>query len=59
MPNVVFANAMDETAAAADLVFPVMTSLESWDVYESKHAIKGCLQPTLGGWLPFWASKTA
>ncbi len=46
--TVAFANAMDETTAAADLIFPVKTSLESWDVYESKQSIKSCLQPTLG-----------
>lgn len=45
---VAFTNAMDETAAAADLVFPVLTALESWDVYESRPGIVSTLQPALG-----------
>jgi molybdopterin-containing oxidoreductase family iron-sulfur binding subunit len=45
---VAFANALDETAAAADLVFPVQTALESWDIYESKLAMQATLQPALG-----------
>ncbi len=46
--TVAFAHTMDETAAAADLIIPVLTSLETWDVYESKQSIKACLQPVLG-----------
>jgi anaerobic selenocysteine-containing dehydrogenase/Fe-S-cluster-containing dehydrogenase component len=46
--TVVFANAMDETAAAADLILPVQMSLESWDIYESKQSVKATLQPALG-----------
>jgi molybdopterin-containing oxidoreductase family iron-sulfur binding subunit len=45
---VAFANARDETAALADLVFPMGTSLESWDSYESKEGITATLQPVLG-----------
>lgn len=44
----VFSNVMDETAAAADLIIPVQSPLESWDIYESKPAIKATMQPTLG-----------
>ena len=45
---VAFANALDETAAMADLVFPTLTSLESWDIYESKQGLTATLQPVLG-----------
>jgi molybdopterin-containing oxidoreductase family iron-sulfur binding subunit len=45
---VAFTATMDETAAAADLVFPVQHPLESWDAYESKQAMVATLQPTLG-----------
>ncbi len=41
-------NFMDETAAAADLVLPVQLPLETWDLYESKLAMKSSLQPALG-----------
>jgi molybdopterin-containing oxidoreductase family iron-sulfur binding subunit len=46
--TVAFAHAMDETAAAADLILPVQMPLESWDLYESKQAVKATLQPVLG-----------
>jgi anaerobic selenocysteine-containing dehydrogenase/Fe-S-cluster-containing dehydrogenase component len=39
---------MDETAAAADLVFPVQHFLETWDTFESKQFITGTLQPAMG-----------
>jgi anaerobic selenocysteine-containing dehydrogenase/Fe-S-cluster-containing dehydrogenase component len=45
---VAFTNMMDETAEAADLIIPVQHPLESWDLYESKHALTSILQPTLG-----------
>lgn len=45
---VAFSNVMDETTAAADLIIPVQSPLESWDIYESKQSIKATLQPTLG-----------
>ncbi len=46
--TVAFANCMDETAAAADLVFPVQHFLETWDAYEGKQHITGTLQPAMG-----------
>ncbi len=39
---------MDETAAASDLILPTELPLESWDVYESKMALKSTLQPAMG-----------
>jgi anaerobic selenocysteine-containing dehydrogenase/Fe-S-cluster-containing dehydrogenase component len=45
---VAFNNFMDETAAAADLIIPVRLPLESWDLYESKQAMKSALQPAMG-----------
>jgi Fe-S-cluster-containing dehydrogenase component len=46
--SVAFSNFMDETAAAADLIFPVRLPLESWDAYESKQAMTATLQPAMG-----------
>jgi anaerobic selenocysteine-containing dehydrogenase/Fe-S-cluster-containing dehydrogenase component len=46
--SVAFSNFMDETAAAADLVFPTRLSLETWDVYESKQAMAATVQPVMG-----------
>ncbi|MEJ2041175.1 MAG: molybdopterin-dependent oxidoreductase, partial [Desulfosarcinaceae bacterium] len=45
---IAFSNFMDETAAAADLVFPTRMPLESWDAYESKLALVSTLQPAAG-----------
>ncbi|NNK01486.1 MAG: 4Fe-4S dicluster domain-containing protein, partial [Desulfatitalea sp.] len=45
---VVFGSAMDETAAAADLVVPVQHPLCAWGAYESKLAMKATRQPTMG-----------
>ena len=45
---VAFSNFMDETAAAADLIFPIQLALECWDAYESKQAMVATLQPTMG-----------
>ena len=45
---VAFSSFMDETAAASDLIFPVRQPLESWDIYESKQAMKATLQPAAG-----------
>ena len=45
---VAFANFMDETAAAADLIVPVQMPLETWDAYESNSATLATLQPTMG-----------
>lgn len=45
---VVFTRTMDETAAMADLIFPVQHPLESWDCYESKTALSATLQPAAG-----------
>jgi molybdopterin-containing oxidoreductase family iron-sulfur binding subunit len=39
---------MDETADKADLVFPTLMPLESWDAYESKQGMVATLQPTAG-----------
>jgi anaerobic selenocysteine-containing dehydrogenase/Fe-S-cluster-containing dehydrogenase component len=47
---VAFTSFMDETAAAADLIFPVRLPLESWDLYESKQAMTSALQPAMGKW---------
>ncbi len=46
--TVAFANCLDETAAAADLVFPVQHALETWDTYEGKLHVTGTLQPAMG-----------
>lgn len=46
--KVAFARAMDETAAAADLIIPVQHPLEGWDAYESDQVIVSTLQPTVG-----------
>ncbi|MEE8400361.1 MAG: 4Fe-4S dicluster domain-containing protein, partial [Desulfobacterales bacterium] len=43
-----FSNFMDETAALADLVFPVQLPLESWDEYSGKADIISTLQPAMG-----------
>jgi len=45
---VAFSSFMDETAAAADLILPVQTPLESWDAYESKHGLITTMQPAMG-----------
>ncbi len=45
---VAFSPFMDETAAAADLILPVKTPLESWDAYESKHGLITTMQPAMG-----------
>jgi anaerobic selenocysteine-containing dehydrogenase/Fe-S-cluster-containing dehydrogenase component len=47
---VAFSSFMDETAAAADLIFPVRLPLESWGLYESKQAMTAALQPAMGKW---------
>ena len=46
--TVAFTNFMDETAAAADLVFPIQHALETWDAYEGKLHVTGTLQPAMG-----------
>ncbi len=46
--TVAFSRTLDETAAMADLVFPVQHPLEAWDAYESKQAMVATQQPTLG-----------
>jgi len=46
--KVAFTNFMDETAAAADLIFPIQHSLETWDAYEGKLHVTGTLQPAMG-----------
>ena len=46
--TVAFSNFMDDTAAAADLIFPVQLPLESWDAYQSKQAMTAMLQPAMG-----------
>ena len=43
-----FGDFMDETAALADLIFPVRAPLESWDEYAGKGGIVSTLQPTMG-----------
>ncbi len=45
---VAFSNFMDETARAADLVFPVQLPLESWDEYGGKSGLFSTLQPAMG-----------
>jgi anaerobic selenocysteine-containing dehydrogenase/Fe-S-cluster-containing dehydrogenase component len=45
---VAFSNFMDDTAAAADLIFPVQLPLERWDIYESRQNLKATLQPCVG-----------
>ena len=46
--TVVFGSVMDETADRADLVIPTQHWLQTWDAYESRQAMLGTLQPTLG-----------
>ena len=46
--TVAFANFMDETASAADLVFPVQMALETWDAYESHTTALTTTQPAMG-----------
>ena len=46
--TVCFSNFMDETAAMADLIFPVKSPLESWDEYGGKVGIVSTLQPAMG-----------
>ncbi len=45
-----FSNFMDETAARADLVFPVSLPLESWDEFSGKTGGISLLQPAMGKW---------
>lgn len=45
---VCFSSFMDETAALADLVFPVQLPLESWDEYSGKNGMISVLQPAMG-----------
>jgi molybdopterin-containing oxidoreductase family iron-sulfur binding subunit len=45
---VAFSDFMDDTAAAADLIFPTQMPLERWDAYESKTNWVSMLQPTMG-----------
>ena len=44
---VCFTGFMDETAARADLVFPVRLPLESWDEYGGRQGLVSTLQPTM------------
>ncbi len=46
--TVAFANFMDETSSAADLVVPVQMALETWDAYESHTNALTTMQPTMG-----------
>jgi len=46
--KVAFTNSLDETAAVADLVFPIQHALETWDTYEGKQFVTGTLQPAMG-----------
>ena len=46
--TVCFSNFMDETAAMADLIFPVRSPLESWDEYGGKSGVVSTLQPAMG-----------
>jgi molybdopterin-containing oxidoreductase family iron-sulfur binding subunit len=43
-----FSNFMDETAAVADLIFPVRLPLETWDEYSGRYDLLSTLQPTMG-----------
>ncbi len=43
-----FSNFIDETAALADLIFPVRMPLESWDEYGGSLGLASTLQPTMG-----------
>jgi molybdopterin-containing oxidoreductase family iron-sulfur binding subunit len=45
---VCFTNFMDDTAARADLVFPVQMALETWDAYDGKTGLISLMQPALG-----------
>jgi len=42
-----FASYMDETAAAADLILPDHTPLESWGDQEPEIGVRGLMQPTI------------
>jgi len=46
--KVSFSSFMDEISAAADLVFPVRLSLETWDAYSSKTGVVSTMQPVMG-----------
>jgi len=46
--KVAFTNSLDETATAADLVFPIQHALETWDTYEGKQFVTGTMQPAMG-----------
>jgi len=46
--KVSFSAFMDETAAVADLIFPVRLSLEVWDAYESRTNMVSSFQPAMG-----------
>ncbi|NNG00077.1 MAG: 4Fe-4S dicluster domain-containing protein [Desulfobacteraceae bacterium] len=43
-----FSNAMDETAAMADLIFPTALGLETWDEYGGTTGLVSMLQPVMG-----------
>ncbi|MGD8251197.1 MAG: 4Fe-4S dicluster domain-containing protein [Desulfobacterales bacterium] len=43
-----FASTLDETAALADLIFPVCMPLECWDEYAGRGDAMGTLQPAMG-----------
>ena len=46
--TVAISNFMDETAAQADLIYPVRHSLEGWDEYSGKQSLASTLQPVMG-----------
>lgn len=46
--TVCFSNFMDDTAAHADLVFPVQMALETWDAYDGKAGLFSLMQPAMG-----------
>ena len=46
--TVCFSNFMDDTAAHADLVFPVQMALETWDAYDGKIGELSLSQPAMG-----------
>jgi molybdopterin-containing oxidoreductase family iron-sulfur binding subunit len=46
--TVCFTNFMDDTAAHADLVFPIQMALETWDAYDGKAGQISLMQPAMG-----------